>query len=176
MLSISQRYDRVATIIHWSVAFLIGVNFVLGLTVDYFPKSWTDAVINMHALAGLAVLGLTLVRLWWRVRHKSPGYPASVSQLVQRLSRLVQWTLYGLMVAVPLIGIPTLLYRARGLDLGLFTLASPFARTPDIFHPLTEAHELAAFALVGLAVGHILAALYHHFIRKDEIMRRMSLV
>lgn len=176
MLPSSQRYHSAVILIHWSVALLIGVNFVLGLTVDNFPKSWTDAVINTHALSGLAVLGLTLVRLWWRVRHKPPSYPASVSQLVQRLSHLVQWALYVLMVAVPLIGIPTLLYRGRGLDFGLFNLASPVARTPDIFHPLTEVHELAAFALVVLAAGHILAALYHQFIRKDEIMRRMSLV
>ena len=176
MLPISQRYDTVAAVIHWSVAILIGANFVLGLTVDNFPKSWTDAVINTHALAGLAVLGLTFVRLWWRVGHKPPAYPAGISLRVQRLSHLVQWALYVLMVAVPLIGIPTLLYRGRGLDFGLFTLASPVARTPDIFHPLTEIHELASFALVGLAVGHVLAALYHQFIRKDEIMRRMSLV
>jgi cytochrome b561 len=46
---------------------------------------------------------------------------------------------------------------------------------PEIFHPLTEVHELAAYALVGLALGHVLAALYHQFVRKDEIMRRMSL-
>lgn len=175
MLPPSQRYHTVAILIHWSVALLIGLDFVLGLTVDNFPKSWTGTVINTHALTGLSVLGLTLVRLWWRVGHKPPDYPASVSPLLQRLSHLVQGALYVLMLAVPLIGIPTLLYRGRGLDFGLFKLASPVARTPDIFHPLTEVHELAAFALVGLAVGHILAALYHQLVRKDEIMRRMSL-
>ena len=172
----SQRYHVVAIYIHWAVALLIGVNFVLGLTVDNFPKSWTDAVINTHALAGLAVLVLTLVRLWWRLGHKPPDYPNSIGPLVRRLSHLVQWALYVLMLAVPLIGVPTLLYRGRGLDFGLFALTSPVARTPDIFHPLTELHELAAFALIGLAVGHVLAALYHEFVRKDEIMRRMSLV
>lgn len=175
MLPTSQRYHSVAILIHWSVALLIGADFVLGLTVDNFPKSWTGAVINTHALAGLAVLGLTLVRLWWRVGHKPPDYPASVSPQVRRLSHLVQWALYALMLAVPLIGIPTLLYRGRGLDFGLFQIASPVARVPEIFHPLTEVHELAAYALVGLALGHVLAALYHQFVRKDEIMRRMSL-
>ena len=176
MFPSSQRYHSVAIVIHWSVALLIGANFVLGLTVDNFPKGWTDVVINTHALAGLAVLGLTLVRLWWRVAHKPPDYSDSISPLVRRLSHLVQRALLVLMLVVPLIGIPTLLYRGRGLDFGLFAFNSPFARTPDIFHPLTEVHELAAFALIGLAVGHILAALYHHFVRKDEIMRRMSLV
>jgi cytochrome b561 len=87
----------------------------------------------------------------------------------------VQWALYVLMVAVPLIGIPTLLYRGRGLNLGLFTIPSPFARTPDIFHPLTQVHELASYALVGLAIGHIGAALYHQWVRKDDILRRMTL-
>lgn len=78
------------------------------------------------------------------------------------------------MLVVPVIGIPTLFYRGRGIDLGLVTIASPFARTPGIFRPLTEVHELTAFALVGLAAGHIAAALYHQWVRKDQIMRRMS--
>ncbi len=175
MHSDSARYHGVAILIHWSVALLILVAFVLGLTVDDFPKSWTGAIINIHALTGLAVLGLTLVRVWWRLGHTPPDYPADFSRPMRRLSHLVHLALYALMLAVPLIGIPTLLYRGRGLNFGLFTIASPFARTPDIFHPLTQIHELASYALVGLAIGHIGAALYHQWVRKDDILRRMTL-
>ena len=81
--------------------------------------------------------------------------------------------IYFLMIAVPLIGVPTLLYRGRGLDLGLWSVPSPFARTPEIFRPLTEAHEIAAFALLGLAVAHALVALYHQYVRRDDVLLRM---
>jgi cytochrome b561 len=74
---------------------------------------------------------------------------------------------------VPLIGIPVLLYRGLGLDFGLFQMPSLFARTPAIFRPLQEAHELAAYALIGLAAAHMLAALYHHFVRRDEVLLQM---
>jgi len=171
----TSRYSSVAILIHWSVALLIIFSFLLGLTVDNFPKSWTGAVINTHALAGLSVLGLTFFRLAWRLTHRPPEYPRDVSPAVKRLSHLAHMALYVLMITVPVIGIPTLLYRGRGLDFGLFGISSPFERTPDIFHPLTDWHELAAFALLGLAIGHVLAALYHQFVRKDAIMGRMTL-
>ena len=61
------------------------------------------------------------------------------------------------------------------LNFGLFGVSSPFERAPEVFHPLTDVHELAAFALLGLALGHILAALYHQIVRKDAIMGRMTL-
>jgi cytochrome b561 len=174
MLTVSQRYHPLAILIHWAVALLIILDFVLGLTVDNFPKTWTGAVINVHALVGLAILALTFVRLWWRLRHRPPDYPSDFSLLMRRMSHLVQSALYVLMLAVPLIGIPTLLYRGRGLNFGFFEIPSPFARTPEIFHPLTEVHGYAAYALVALAIGHILAALYHQFILKDRLISRMG--
>jgi cytochrome b561 len=89
-------------------------------------------------------------------------------------SKAVHVLLYMLMILVPLIGFPTLFYRGRGLDFGVMHIAPFLARTPEIFRPLTELHEYAAFALVGLAAGHILAALYHQFVLKDRLMARMA--
>jgi cytochrome b561 len=160
--------------LHWSIAVLIGVAFVIGLTVDDFPKDMTGAVINVHALLGLIVLLLSLVRLFWRLGHPAPDMPAPMAPLARNLAKITHAALYLLMVAVPIIGIPTLLWRGRGLDFGLFQIASPFARTPEIFRPLTEAHEIASFALIGLVVSHVLAALYHQYIRHDAILARMS--
>ena len=168
------RYHTISILIHWAVALLIFVDFGLGLTVDSFPKSWTGAIINAHALAGLAVLLLTFIRIWWRLAYKAPAYPADFGPLLRRMSQLMQITLYVMMAIVPIIGIPTLLYRGRGLDFGFFTIPSPFARAPEIFRPLTEVHELAAYALVGLALGHIAAAVYHQYVRRDRIMQRMT--
>jgi cytochrome b561 len=77
------------------------------------------------------------------------------------------------MIVVPAIGIPTLLYRGRGLDFIIFQIASPFERTPALFRPLTDYHEIAAFALVALAAGHIIAALFHPFVGRDGLLLRM---
>lgn len=167
------HFDSTAIALHWTIAALIVVAFGLGLTVDDFPKAWEHAVVNAHALIGLAIVVLTLARLGWRLGHRPPSLPPEVGPLMARAAAAVHGLLYTLMVAVPLIGIPTLLYRGRGLDFGLFAVPSPFTRTREVFGPLTEIHELAAFALIGLAAGHALAALYHHFIRRDEVLLQM---
>jgi cytochrome b561 len=82
--------------------------------------------------------------------------------------------LYILMLLVPMIGIPTLLYRGRGIDFGVFQIPPMLARTPEIFHPLTDVHGYAAYALVALALGHVAAGLYHQFILKDDLLSRMA--
>lgn len=172
-LAAGARYDRTAIFLHWAIAFLIAAAFLLGLTVDDFPKAYKDAVVNAHSLLGLGILLLTLLRIGWRLGHPPPPAPRSTSPGLERLARLAHFLLYALMLAVPLIGLPTLFYRGRGLDFGLFQFPPFLARTPEIFRPLTELHELGAYALVGLAAGHVAAALYHQWILRDALIARM---
>ncbi len=169
----TEHFDATAIALHWTIAGLIIAAFTLGLTVDEFPEGWEHAVVNVHAILGTSVLLLTFARVWWRLTHKPPPLPPDVGPVMRSLSGLVHFLLYVLMVLVPLIGVPTLLYRGRGLDFGIFQIPSPFERSREIFGPLTEIHELASYAMIGLAGAHILAALYHHFIRKDEVLLQM---
>lgn len=167
------RYDRVAIFLHWSVALLIAAAFVLGLTVDEFGKTYEHMVVNTHSLIGLGVLLLTLIRIAWRFGHPAPPSPQAMSAWMKALARIIHAALYALMLAVPLIGLPTLFYRGRGLDFGLFQIPAFLSRQPEIFRPLTDIHELAAYALVALAAGHIAAALYHQWYLRDGLVSRM---
>ena len=169
----ADRYGTVAITLHWLIALLILTAFVLGLTVDSFPKPWTGTIINLHSLIGLTILLLTFVRLFWRLGHPAPPLPEAFGQLAKFAASAVHVALYILMIATPIIGVPTLLYRGRGLDFGFLQITSPFARTPEIYRPLTQIHEIAAYALIGLAVGHALAALYHQFALRDGVLTRM---
>lgn len=168
------RYDTAAIVLHWLIAALIVLAFGLGLTVDSFPKPMTGQIINLHALLGIAILLLTLARVGWRLSHRPPDLEATMSPLVRATTKAVHALLYALMILVPLIGFPTLFYRGRGLDFGILQVAPFLPRTPEIYRPLTELHEYAAFGLIGLAAGHVLAALYHHFVLKDDLIRRMA--
>jgi cytochrome b561 len=167
-------YDPVAIALHWSIAVLILAAFALGITEDDFPKAVQASVVNLHAIMGLTILVLTLAQLFWRLGNRSPALP-STGMMMRYLTRAVHSLLYFLMVAVPVIGIPTLLYRGRGIDFGLFAIPAPLPRVPDIFNPLTEVHEITSYALVILALGHAAAALYHQFILRDGLLNRMSL-
>jgi cytochrome b561 len=167
------RYDLVAIVLHWSIALLILAAFLLGLTVDDFPKAWNATVVNIHALIGLAVLALTMVRVVWRMGHKPPPLPRSSNPLLEKSSKAVHLLLYFMMILVPVIGIPTLFYRGRGINFGFFQIPPLLPRVPELFRPLTELHELSAYALLTLGVGHVLAALYHQIVLRDRLMWRM---
>lgn len=170
----TERYDMAAIALHWSIAFLILAAFGLGLTVDNFPKAWEATVVNSHALIGSAVLVLSVARLIWRLTHPAPELPVTMAPLARAAAKLVHSSLYTLMIAVPVIGVPALLFRGRGLDFGIFQITSPFERIREIYHPLTEVHEVAAYALIALAAAHVLAALYHQYVRRDDILARMA--
>lgn len=115
-----EHFDAIAIALHWTIAGLIIVAFTLGLTADEFPEDWEPAVINAHGVVGVSVLLLTLVRIWWRLTHKPPPLPPDIGLLMRSTASFVHFVLYALMLLVPLIGIPALLYRGRGLDFGIF--------------------------------------------------------
>ena len=171
--ALPQRYDSIARNLHWASAILIIAAFVTGLTVDTPPKEWRPPYQNVHFLIGLAVLALAVARLGWRAGHAAPPPPSGSSALATRALKLGHGALYLMMFAAPLIGFAPLFARGRGINFGLFQIASPIARTKEWIGPSTEIHEIAAYAFVALAVGHAAAAIYHQVALKDDVLLRM---
>lgn len=170
--ALPQRYDAIARSLHWASALLIVAVFIMGLTIDLLPREQRPPYLNAHVLAGLAVLILAIVRLGWRAGHATPP-PANGTPLATLALKFGHGALYVLMVVVPLIGFAPLFARGRGVNFGLFALASPIERTKDWIKPTTEIHEIAAYALIALALGHVVAAVYHQVALKDGLMLRM---
>jgi cytochrome b561 len=168
----SDRYSGVSIALHWLMAAVIVIAFALALGTDAFPRDWKPVVVEVHKALGLAVLGLLALRFAWRLMNPPPPL-AEVTPLVQRASQLGHLGLYVLMVAVPVIGIVYTFWRGQPLHLGLFDVASPFAADRPTARQYREIHEFAAYALIGLAGLHAAAALWHHYIRRDGVLRRM---
>lgn len=167
-----QRYDAIARSLHWASALLIVAAFVMGLTIDLFPREQRPPYLNAHVLVGLAVVVLAIVRLAWRAGHAVPP-PANGTPLAALALKLGHGALYLLMFVVPLIGFAPLFARGRGINFGLFQIASPIERTKDWIGPTTEVHEIAAYALIALALGHVAAAIYHQVALKDGLLLGM---
>lgn len=167
------RYDSVAIALHWLMAALIVATFVLALVVDVFPRSVEPIIVETHKDLGLAILALILLRFAWRLTHRPPALEDGLAPLVQRASTLGHLGLYVLMVAVPVIGILYTFWRGQGLHLGVIDIASPWAADRPTARQFREIHEFAAYALMGLAGLHALAALWHHYVRHDGVLRRM---
>jgi cytochrome b561 len=166
-------YDAVSQKLHWFMAALIAAAFVLGLTIDAFPKDWKHVALETHKAAGIAALLLLLVRFGWRLTHRMPASGESPAVLALA-ARAGHAALYLLMLAVPVIGLIYAIRRGQGFDFGLFTLPPLQAPEPRaLTRPIRERHEWAAYALIALACLHALAALWHHFVRRDDTLRRM---
>lgn len=167
------RYDRGAIGFHWIVAVLVVVVGVLGLLHDSWPKGTQSFWINIHALLGLLLWVLLTARFWWRSTHPPPPLPAEAGALARTLSRRVHLLLYALLFVIPILGIVTFIWHGRVFDFGLFKVDVGVQKNRAIFHPTEDIHGYLAYTLFTVAGLHALAALWHHFIRRDGVLSRM---
>ena len=168
-------YGATAKWLHWSIGIIVIIMLIFGRTMESLPLTEREQIIMVHSGLGTLVLLLMLARWSWRWSHLPPGPTANMSPLQERLARLMHWSLYVLLVLQPVFGILQAMYitdyeiRAFGL-IHYSGLAEDDAGRARLFHVL---HGLNATILSALVIGHIIAALYHHFVQKDSVLRRM---
>ncbi len=171
--ALPQKYDKTQIRLHWLIALMIFGLYAVGLGVDLFAKPVRPFIVNLHAIFGLTLLLLLVLRIVWRLTHPKPDYPAGMGPWFRKIANAGHGLLYLLMALVPIIGLRALLFRGRPLNLGLAQIPMPFAADHDIAHSTTELHGLMAHVLIAVAVGHILVALYHQFALRDGLLLRM---
>jgi cytochrome b561 len=171
----AERYGSGAIAFHWCTVLLIVWVGILGLMHDSWPKGTQAFWINMHAQSGLLLWALVVARFWWRTAHAPPPLPPDTGEFSRRLSAATHWLLYVLMFIIPIIGIITFIWHGRVFDFGLLQLNTGIRSNRAIFHPTEDIHGYLAYALFTLAGLHAVAALWHHFIRHDNVLRRMWL-
>ena len=173
--STNESWGNTAVAFHWLVALLIVALSALGWIAANWHLSPTKIALFMwHKSIGLVVLGLVILRLLWRAFDPHPAFPQDVSCTEQRLATAVHGTLYGCMFAMPISG--WVINSAAGFPFKLFGLWP----VPDIAAPnesLQEGAELVHLSLFWLLAGtvalHVLAALRHHFIKRNNVLLRM---
>ena len=168
-----ERYGPAAMLFHWSMFVLVVVVGGLGLMHDSWPKETQAFWINVHALVGLLLWFLLFARFGWRLSHRPPVLPPEVGAFSRRLSAPVHFMLYALMFVIPILGIVTFIWHGRVFDFGIFQVNFGVKSNKAVFHPTEDIHGYLAYALFALAGVHALAALWHHFIQHDGVLRRM---
>ncbi|EEF27015.1 Cytochrome b561, putative [Ricinus communis] len=169
-------YTKLAKAMHWSVAIFICINFPIGLYMNTFPHNSRsfDDVLFYHASIGSLIFMLAMPRLMWRMMHTPPALPSSVPRWQVMASHGLHWTLYVLMLAVPLTGYVHRL--AGGHPVNFFGLGElpVFVSKDEPLRLLTDTlHKTLVFVLATLVVGHIAAALKHRFVDRDGVAERM---
>ncbi|MCB1506726.1 MAG: cytochrome b [Hyphomicrobiaceae bacterium] len=172
-------YSATARRYHWLVVALLAVQIPIGVAMVYRgPKLniWdgiTNNLYSTHKLLGMIVLLVVVFRLAYRIVHGAPAEEPTLETWHKIASAINHWGLYILLLVVPVLGwLGVSLYPA--LDIfGLFKLPSLVTANQKLAETVFQYHGLAAFALVALAGVHVGAALYHHLLRKDNVLARM---
>jgi cytochrome b561 len=168
-----ERYRSGAIAFHWAMFVIVVVVGVLGLLHDSWPKQTQAFWINIHALIGILLWLLLIARFGYRLRHSPPTLPADVGAFSRRFSNPVHLALYGLIFIIPIFGVVTFIYHGRVFHFGLFDLNLGIKKNPAIFGPTEDIHGYLAYALFALAGLHAIAALWHHFVRRDGVLKRI---
>jgi cytochrome b561 len=122
----------------------------------------------------LLLFALVVIRVGLRLMLGTPGLPTEMSGLERWAARIAHLLLYGLLVAIPVLGILLTWYRGDALSFfGLFTVPAPVPADRDTARFIKELHSLCANLILILAGVHAAAALWHHFIRRDDVLKRM---
>lgn len=170
-----RRWGLVSQLLHWAVVALIVTQFVLASIAEDLPIGLKKlSVIANHKSFGITILALALVRLVWRRLSRGPALPEGMSRLERIAANASHHLLYGLLFAVPLVG--WAMSSAKNYSVSWFNLVPlPNLVAPNdaLFEVLKETHELLAWLLAAVAIVHALAALRHHFLLKDDVLRRM---
>jgi cytochrome b561 len=168
------NYDNVAIALHWATAVLVLIQFALAVTWDYFSRETRQGLEGLHVSFGVLLAAVIAVRIIWRLipAHRRP---AIVSGWVKLASQTVYYLLYALLVAQAGLGFAFRWAQGHTVSFfGLFSIPGPYgALERSTRHILHDLHEKAGWAIVIIAFGHALAALYHHYVLKDRVLERM---
>lgn len=172
--SVDQRYNVALRSLHWLV-FLAVVVAVLTIELeDVYAKGTPGRVLmrTTHYVAGFSVLILMTMRLLARTLLTAPSAVPGPNWM-QLSARFAHLALYGLMFAMPILGIASVLLAGKPIDIYGFVLTPPFQMDRAISKTFKNLHEIGAtfvYILVGL---HAAAALWHQFVLKDHIFKRV---
>lgn len=169
-------YGSVTKWLHWLIFFgILGLLIVGFFMDDIADKATKGQVVMLHKSMGLTVLLLGIIRIVWALMNPHPGYSDKVPGWQVFAARSMHFILYALVIAMPLSGwIMSMAAGKTPMYFGLFPVVLPGV---PLGRPLAKLanwyHLVLAWTIISFVSLHILAALKHHFINKDNVLKRM---
>ncbi len=193
----TSRYTKPAILLHWLIGLLIFAIFALGWYMTGLPKeapkqmafdlfdfgvyTWHLAeevsprnfYFNLHKSIGITLLALIIIRVLWRITHRPPAMLTSYKAWERKLATGTHHLLYLLMVAMPVSGLVMAMsgkYGVKWFGIDVINgIDNSFLRGL-----CKEAHETIGFIFFTIIIVHVLGALKHKFIDKDDTMKRIT--
>jgi cytochrome b561 len=166
-------FDPVAKWLHWTTVVLVLANFGLAETWSHFARATRHQMIVAHMSFGILLAAVVALRIVWRLVPAHRVAPA-VAGLQQLAATAVHWLLYGLLAAQAVLGFVLRWSGGEAMSFFGLLIPSPMATVSRPTHHLIgELHEWVGWSIIIVALGHAGAALFHHFVVKDSVLRRM---
>jgi cytochrome b561 len=169
------KFSATAKWLHWIIAVIVIIMLLGGQTLESLPLSEREQIIMVHSGLGTLVLLLMIVRWYWRLNHEVPSPISTMGPTQIRLAKLMHWGLYVLLVLQPIFGISQAMFITdyQVVAFGILDYSSIAADDEGLARVFHVLHGLNATIIMVLVIGHIGAGLYHHFVQKDDVLRRM---
>lgn len=171
----TDSYGSVTKTLHWLIALLVLGMLIVGFVMASLPEGPTQhSLIAWHKSIGMTLLLLMVIRLGWRFANPPPALPATVPHWEHLAARSLQNLFYLLLFAMPISGwVMSSLGGHSVMVWGWFNAALPVAQNKQMADNVWTAHVVIAWVIIGCLALHIAAALKHHFIEKNNVLRRM---
>lgn len=169
----TKRFGSITKPLHWLIFILIPTQFYLVWSLsDNSPL--TPLYMMLHKSIGFTLIFLGILFFIWHIANVKPLPPVTQPRWQYIISKAVHHTLFLLIILMPIIGY--LLTCADGKPInffGLFTIHCLISPNDHLGNIMFSTHQTIAFIILALVGIHFLAALYHHFICKDNVLKRM---
>ena len=168
-------FNPVSIFLHWlSLCVLIAVFASIEIAISYERGSVTrDLFSNIHFYLGATLFVITLIRLLVKMASRKPAIYPTPSLMQRRITQIVHIALYALMLMIPIAGMALL--NSTGKPLLIFGQELPtlIETNRALSATIRERHALLGFTLLTLITVHTAAALFHHYVIKDNTLAHM---
>ena len=167
------RYDGLTIALHWLVAGLIVLQFILAETWDFFPRPAIHFFIVTHMSFGFILMVAIAARLVWR-SAQGRRFAYDGGPVLQLAAKMVHYGLNGLVVLEVCLGVATRWTDNKPLSFFGYLIPSPFGTFSQATGDLVDQiHNITAWTIMVIAALHALAALTHHYVMRDGTLIRM---
>ena len=176
LLNSVERYGWVSILLHWLMAIVLIAMYFVGdymVELDYYD-TWYHRAPEIHKEVGVVIGTLMIFRLLWNAFQISPRHVGEDRAAVKFMAKAAHYFLYALVFLLVVSGYLISTAKGQGIDVfGLFELPALLPDDKDRGELAGEIHEWLGLGFMALIALHALAALLHHFIFKDQTLKRM---
>jgi cytochrome b561 len=166
------RYDRGTIALHWTTAVLVSLLWVIGQTIDFAPSGTLRVDYrSVHMTLGVTLVVVFVIRAIWRLA-RGRRLPGVGGDLMEWAARLTHFALYALILTTLVLGLANVWVRGDTIY-NLFTVPAFDPGNKPLRQLIGDWHALAANGTLILAGLHAAAALFHHYVLRDGVLRRM---